>query len=295
MYIDVYDVGGTWTRGALAEFGKRRKFIAQHKEPTEKDFCAQLKKITREIRGDIIPEYTVILLPGPVKENSTLYKSPPLDIEEPVNIRKELGNICGHLLIENDMNGALEGELCEGYGKKYRNFYLLTFSTGIGAGVVCNGIPTKGNSGEVGHIVVERQSDVKCGCGNNGCWGAFCGGNGIENLAQRMMKTQMSCEEVFTEAEIGRTSAKDLLEIVQEYNAQGIGTMLNVLDTDAIIVMGSIGIQQFDKIIPARHKIKQYTINSVPIITPTLLGDNIGLIGAYHLAAKKVRRKLYGK
>jgi len=295
MYIDVYDVGGTWTRGALAEFGKRRKFLSICKERTEKDFCGQLGHLMIKVREDTIPEYTAILVPGPVESNSILRKSPPLEIKYPINLRRRLEGFCKHLLVENDMNGALEAELCEGYGKKYRNFYLLTFSTGIGAGVVCNGIPKKGNSGEVGHIVLEGHSDVKCGCGNNGCWGAFCSGNGIENLAQRMMKTQMSCEEVFTEAERGRTSAKDLIEIVQEYNAQGIGTMLNVLDTDAIIVMGSIGIQQFNKIIPARNKIKKYTINPIPIITPTLLGDNIGLIGAYHLAAKKVRRKLYGE
>ena len=99
MYIDVYDVGGTWTRGALAEFGKRRKFLSICKERTEKDFCGQLGHLMIKVREDTIPEYTAILVPGPVESNSILRKSPPLEIKYPINLRRRLEGFCKHLLV----------------------------------------------------------------------------------------------------------------------------------------------------------------------------------------------------
>ena len=65
-------------------------------------------------------------------------------------------------------------------------------------------------------------------------------------------------------------------------NAQGIGMMVNALEMEGIVVMGSLGIKQFETIIPSQKEIEKYTINPIPTIVKTELGDNIGLKGIYH-------------
>lgn len=297
MLIEAYDVGGTQIRSALYEGDhKNRKHHFTVRETTEQDFCAQIQRISEQFREET-PDCVSILLPGPVKKGKLL-KSPPLGIHAPIYIKKELGDLAATIIVENDINGAVYGEIYEGFGKRFRNFYLLTISTGIGAGIVIDGKPVGRQSGEFGHIVVERESPpfknhwlLECGCGNKGCWNSICSGQGLENVIKKMFQSPMTCEEFFEQARKKSDATWYVLEKILDYNAQGIGTMLNACDVEAIIVMGSIGRKQFDSIIPTRPMIRKYTINPVPPIIPTLLGDDIGLIGAYHLAVQAQSRK----
>lgn len=57
--------------------------------------------------------------------------------------------------------------------------------------------------------------------------------------------------------------------------------------------MGSLGLQLFDKIIPEKDEIKNYTVvRPIPDIKPTKLGENIGLLGAYSYAIKKIQETI---
>ncbi len=49
--------------------------------------------------------------------------------------------------------------------------------------------------------------------------------------------------------------------------------------------MGSVGIKQFDRIIPDKKSISKYSlVQTIPDIEPTQIGDDIGLYGAYYRA-----------
>ncbi len=283
MLIEVYDVGGTLIRGAVGYLREKVTFLEKVQEPTEKDFCAQIRRLSPNLRKAHKPDLVSIIVPGPVKEG-VLLKAPPLGITSPININYELSSFDKKVYVGNDLNAAVQAELSEGIGKYVENFYLLTISTGIGAGIVLNGIPVSGTSGEFGHNVIERYwgLHIECGCGNSGCWGAMCSGKGIEMLARKYLHKRFSPKEVFGLGEIGNRDAKDLISKVRDYNAQGIGMMVNAFEVDKIAVMGSIGLKQFDKIIPSKEEISRYTVNKIPDIIPTSLGDDIGLIGAYY-------------
>ena len=283
MLIEVYDVGGTLIRGAVGYLREKVTFLEKVQEPTEKDFCAQIRRLSPNLRKAHKPDLVSIIVPGPVKEG-VLLKAPPLGITSPININYELSSFDKKVYVGNDLNAAVQAELSEGIGKYVENFYLLTISTGIGAGIVLNGIPVSGTSGEFGHNVIERYwgLHIECGCGNYGCWGSMCSGKGIEMLARKFIHKRLTPKEVFGLDEIGNRDAKDLISKVRDYNAQGIGMMVNAFEVDKIAVMGSIGLKQFDKIIPSKEEISRYTVNKIPDIIPTSLGDDIGLIGAYY-------------
>lgn len=291
MLMELYDVGGTWTRGALAKytsFTSKLTFFEKIKERTEEDFCAQILRMSPKLRKTSKPSCVSVAVPGPV-EGSRLLKVPQLGIKDSIDVAERLEPLKRHVYVENDMNAAAHAELAAGYGNTYNNFYLLTFSTGIGAGIVLNRTPLKGKSGEFGHNVLGDTYTHECGCGNYGCWGALCSGKGIENLLERYRCLKMSAEEFFSQEP---EKIKGMLELIHDYNAKGIGTMINSLEVDAIIVMGSLGLNQFDKIIPSQDEIKRYTINPIPPIIPTKLGEDIGLIGAFYSALFKKNRRI---
>lgn len=282
IFMELYDIGGTWIRGAFVmHSGDKLVFLEKRKERAGQDFCSQVKKMSPKLRKASTPHCVSVAVAGPVQDKVAL-KVPPLGIMDKIDIGQELRSLDSPVYVSNDLNAAVYAELAIGYGRIYENFYLLTFSTGIGAGIVLGGLPMPKMSGEFGHNVLGNNYDYKCGCGNYGCWGAMCSGKGIENLVEKHLGKKMAAEEFFAYGDKQKTSG--ILEIIRDYNAKGIGMMLNASNVDAIIVMGSIGLNQFEKIIPDPEDIERYTINPVPPIIRTRLGNNIGLLGAYYSA-----------
>ena len=285
MMIACYDVGGTSFRGGLFREGKLEALV---QEKTREDFCNQIKEIFSIHHSKGKPDFLAVVVPGPVQDG-ILLKAPPLRIIDPITVKEELSGLCKYVFIENDLNAAVRAELQYGIGKHYKNFYLLTLSTGIGAGIVLDGKIIGGCSGEFGHSVLERRPELqlRCGCGNYGCWVSLASGSGIKSLAKILFGEEKTPEDIFSLADKGDDLSIKLLKLVRDYNAQGIGNMINAFQMEAITCMGSIGLNQFDKIIPNKEEIKRYSINPIPPIMKTELGDNIGLYGAYLLASKR--------
>ncbi|MBI2672281.1 ROK family protein [Candidatus Woesearchaeota archaeon] len=286
MLVECYDVGGTSIRGALVNKGS---LVEKVKESTEKDFCSQIRKISKILRKNNQPASLVVIVPGPV-DKGVMLNAPPLGISRSINIKKELSDLCDNIHIANDIDAAIEAEIKYGAGISLGSFYLLTISTGIGSALAVNGKRVENFAGEFGHTVLERRDKFSfyCGCSNYGCWVSLSSGMGIMNLAGIYLGKRISAEDVFKLAESKNHIAERIIKRAKDYNAQGIGNMINVMPVEGIVVMGSIGIEQFDKIIPGVYEIKKYTIfkNRIPKIIKTKLGDDIGLLGASVIGEK---------
>jgi glucokinase len=286
MLVECYDVGGTSIRGALVNNGS---LVEKVKEKTEKDFCSQIRKISKSLRKSNNPESLVVVVPGPV-DRGVMLNSPPLGISIPINIKKELSDLCENIHIANDVDAAIEAEIKYGAGTSFSSFYLLTISTGIGSALAVNGKRVENFAGEFGHTILERRDvfSFYCGCGNYGCWVSLSSGMGITNLAKLYFGKSICVEDVFKLAESRNHIAEGVIKRVKDYNAQGIGNMINIVPVEGIVVMGSIGLEQFDKIIPSAYEIQRYTIfkNRIPKIIKTKLGDDIGLLGASVIGEK---------
>jgi len=286
--VECYDIGGTNIRGALVNDKPeivRSKSIKTIRSDPQK-FLEQILEVSSFLR-DSKEEVTTVSIgvPGPVVDG-VMQSSPPLHLDNPLDISSQLSKkIKEPIYVDNDLNAAASAELHMGIGKEVKNFYVLAIGTGIGVGIVIDRKLLSGACGEFGHDVLERNPELanKCTCGKLGCWVAMSSGHGIEQTAKKEIG-EIAPKRLFEMYNSGDSATKKIVERVRDYNAHGIGNMLNAFPTDAIVVMGSVGLKQFDAIIPTAEEIKKYTINKVPKIVPTKLGDEIGLFGAYFLS-----------
>ena len=251
--------------------------------------CRQSAEIAQ---GDKIVAVS-LAFPGPVKDN-ILLSAPPLNFQHAFDVATVLRQKVGlPVFLENDVNAALLAEAKHGAGLKRNSFLLLSISTGIGSGIWLDGKPLLGTSGEFGHNVLERDAKKAndCGCGNRGCWVAQASGYGIEQSGKKWFSQSRSSEEWFSAAKRKDDNARKLIASARDYTAQGIGCMVNAIEVQEIVVMGSVGLNQFDSIIPSREEIKRYCVNIVPNIVPTALGAGIGLLGAHEAALNKLKKR----
>lgn len=291
MLIEVYDVGASRLKGAFAMLNSKVFFLDRMEEPTRPDFYNQVLEMSKKLRKNSTPSCVSVAVPGPV-DGRTLLNVPQLGINEPIDLEEKLSPL-GPLYIDNDVTAAAYAELNLGIGIKFNNFYLLSFSTGIGVGIVNNRKPSKGQ--EIGHWIIDNLNPAECGIGHRGCWAALTSGKGIEDRVKKSTSLNLNCKEILN----GLSGEDDVyknrfIAQIREYNAKGLGMMVEsqlVPDVEAISVMGSLGINQFNIIVPTPEEIKKYTGFPVPRIVKTSLGDDIGLLGAFYAAKARLDSK----
>ena len=72
------------------------------------------------------------------------------------------------VLLVNDCSAAVLGEHVFGAGKGLNNIVYITLSTGIGGGAIVDEhllIGKDGNAVEIGHLTIDPNSSLICGCG----------------------------------------------------------------------------------------------------------------------------------
>jgi len=81
----------------------------------------------------------------------------------------ELGRRLGYPVgVRNDAGLALIGELRHGVAAGRRDVCYLRIATGIGCGLLLDGVVHHGATGEIGHVQVDETGTL-CRCGNRGC------------------------------------------------------------------------------------------------------------------------------
>ena len=212
--------------------------------------------------------------------------------------------------VVNDCVAAVWGEYWAGAGKDAENVVYVTISSGIGAGAVVDGhllLGKDGNAHEVGHIVLDFRSDVRCGCGARGHWEGLASGNNIPRFASILASRWRGPEsEAYMLALQGKLSAATLFELwrkgdafaaaaikeLEVINAAGIASVINVYDPEVVSVGGSVALRNPDFMSLVFSHVKEFLINREPELTLTPLGDDAVLIGAAWIAIKPPERLL---
>jgi predicted NBD/HSP70 family sugar kinase len=91
------------------------------------------------------------------------------------------------VVVDNDVNVMALGEKFGGAAKEVQNLIFVKIGTGIGSGIVCNGLIYRGNNGcagDIGHISVRKDGKM-CHCGNAGCLEAMASGPAIAELGEK--------------------------------------------------------------------------------------------------------------
>ena len=213
-------------------------------------------------------------------------------------LREELGL---PIAVANDCNAAVIGERTWGAGRGLGNLVYVTISTGIGGGVYVDGsllLGKDGNAAEVGHVVVDSEERLVCGCGGRGHWEAYSSGSGIPRLAALLSqsspglwrksvlsRSEVTAKAVFDAYRRGDVFARLVVEEVKRFNAYGFAAIVNFYDPELITVGGSVALNNADILLEGlRGRVERYAINRVPEIRVTPLGGDAVLLGALAMA-----------
>lgn len=199
----------------------------------------------------------------------------------------------------NDVRSATLGEQYLGAGKGMKNFVMMALGTGIGGGVVVNGVLLHGKeegAGEVGHMTVDPDGP-RCNCGNRGCLEAIASGPAIARKAveeikrgrESLLSGRVSSLEEVTAKIVARAARQgDKLSIecfVIAGKALGIAasSIVALLNPECFIIGGRVARAGKLLLGPMRREMHE-RIRMVPSHgTPVLLaalGPEAGMLGA---------------
>lgn len=193
--------------------------------------------------------------------------------------------------ILNDATAAALGETVFGRWRGVKNLVYITVSTGIGGGAVVDGhllVGKEGNAVEIGHIVVDYRSRVRCGCGGRGHWEALCSGTGLPKLARAITgKTRWkTAAEVFDAASRGDRLALTAVREMEYLNAAAYASVINTFDPEVVVVGGGVALNHPRETLerPLKHLREYRLLRSVFVLTE--FGADAPLMGAVAAALK---------
>ncbi|MGH2955257.1 MAG: ROK family protein [Solirubrobacterales bacterium] len=162
--------------------------------------------------------------------------------------------------IGNDVQVATDAEFRLGAGRPYRSLLGVFWGTGVGGGIILDGRDWvgRGAAGELGHVVVEIGG-ARCPCGRRGCLEAYAGRGAMEKEARRRheegedtalfkimkKKGHDRLKSGVWEAALaeGDKMAKHLLDRAVKALGAGVGSAVNLLDVEAVIIGGGLGLR----------------------------------------------------
>ena len=287
------DLGGTKCLGVAWREGE---VVAQHRAETETagpgDVVELLVDVATEFAKEAGEATAVgVGAPGLVTREGALVRAPNLPGFTEVDLRSGLSAALGvPVVVENDAAAAALGEFVAGAARDASSMLAVTLGTGVGGGIVLDGRLVRGANGfagEIGHMTV-REGGRKCVCGKRGCWEAYASGSALGRLAQERLGAE-SGEQVTAAAAAGDRAALDVLEEYAREVAMGLGSLIEVLDPEVVVIGGGLveaGDLLFD---PVRAAVPDHVYSwshrpPTPIL-PAELGERSGAIGAAILAS----------
>jgi glucokinase len=217
--------------------------------------------------------------------------------------------------VDNDGNAAALAESLWGSGRGYRNVFCATIGTGIGTGIVLDGHIYHGRTGaaaEGGHITIDYRGP-RCGCGKLGCIEALASGPAIARRASEKIAAGRSSTileqagghlDRITSEMVGRAYvagdqlAKEILQETAVFLAVWIGTIVDLIEPDVMILGGGAAsmLQPFFEEI--RDRLPAWCVNShcqeIPLVTAHY-GADAGIAGGAALCLEASPHNLESK
>jgi glucokinase len=279
---------------AIAEISARISSLAAVSGPTHR-----FKGVGLGIPGILDPDNGNILSAG----NLPGWRGYPLrqELEQRLKVR---------VWLENDANCAALGEKWLGAGQQIDDLCMITLGTGVGGGFVVNGKPwhgITGMAGEIGHMTVVPDG-APCVCGSCGCLEQYASATAIRRMAREAIRGKqspllaaaageegdLSARAVFECARLGDPTALRIFETAGKALGIALANLINVFNLPLYVIGGGVA-KAWEVLRPALFA----ELNSRSIvfrageplrsqrrgttITPTVLGDHAGVLGAARL------------
>ena len=306
------DLGGTKVEAVVVD--RRRAVLGHHRAPTPAGggppavvaAVAEAVRAAAEMAG-VKPRALSgigIGAPGAVDaKRGVLRSAPNLDgFAEPVRLARLVADAVGGVDVRlgNDVAVAVLGELELGAGRDLSSFVGIWWGTGVGGGVVLDRRlwRGRGNAGEIGHTVVQRDGLAEPN-GLVGTLEAYAGRRSLEARA-RALAAAGRATALFTLMEghgrdrlssriwqealaQGDALAEELIADAVDAIAVAAANAVNLLDLEAVVLGGGLG-SRFGEPMAARlaaaMRPRLFLPDKAPPVRLAALGDQGGAIGA---------------
>ena len=306
--IIAVDLGGTQLRSALCDGGlnviqRENTLTLAHQGP-----AATLDRIKAYIRKVLPAEPGAVAgigfsSPGPLNPKTGVIVAPPnLPGWRDVPLARIIADEFGlPVYVGNDANVAALAEAIKGAAQSHRHVIYITISTGIGAGMICDGKLLLGRDGlaaEFGHIpivvagghvssveleaagpAIARRVKAAIQRGARSCLGEWTGGES-ERIDARL---------VAEAAAAGDALALEALAHAGRFVGLGIVSALHLFNPEIIVLGGGVT-KSGDALFTAmRAAIERHVMDRAYTyglrIEMAALGDDVALVGAAALVA----------
>jgi glucokinase len=282
------DLGGTQVRVALARsdgriVGTRKARTASLGGPAA--VVDWVYEALERLRDGERLRVVGVGAPGPIDPRRGMLVNPPnLPGWHNVPLVDQLTRaLCCPVHLENDANVAALAEYHRGAGRGTMTMAYVTWSTGVGGGLVIDGklfSGAHGSAGEIGHMILDPNGPLDA-CGQRGCVEVFCGGGALQR------ETGESAAEIFDAAVAGDAEAALIVRRAATYMGHALVNLTNLFDPETIVVGGGVT-RSWSHVEPVLRAVLQGSPFIRPARRPRLkrarLGELVGQIGAVEWA-----------
>lgn len=297
------DIGGTKIAAALADSGGVLVYSATRPTPHTADAEVVWAAVAAAIADAVRAAQAAGRLPigavgvaaaGPIDLHGGTVSPINIDAWERFPLRDRVAAAVPGVPVVLGGDGVCMAlaEHWHGAGRGARFLLGMVVSTGVGGGLVLDGLPyagRTGNAGHVGHVVVEQGGSL-CTCGGHGCVETVASGPWMVRWARQngwSAPPEAGARELAAAAWAGNPLAEQAFHRGAAALAATIASVGAVCDLDLVVIGGGVaksGRLLFD---PLRAKLADYAgldfLAGLRVV-PAGLGGEAGLIGAARLA-----------
>ena len=211
------------------------------------------KLIEREIKKNRDISIISVVMNGMVdSENGISIFSPHYNWKN-INLKKRFENrFRVKVFVENDVRAMALTEKIFGSCKDNQNFVVMNIGDGVGGSIFLNDAPYHGYgsiSGELGHMVVRRNSPEKCSCGKKGCLETEVSNVAIikKITSQIKLNNYSSLKNILIEK--GALTINDILKGVAEKDMLTFNIVIDAINMIATAIDGIISVINPEKIV----------------------------------------------
>lgn len=193
-----------------------------------------------------------------------------------------------------DATAATLAELAHPSRARHRDGLYVTMSTGIGMGVIRDGLlDWQDGTGdrELGHLRVATGDDAaRCGCGRRGCLEAYSSGAGIVRRYRDLTGgagAEPSVSDVAAAAEHGDPAARLVLDQALDYLATALAAAVTRVRA-TILVLGG-GVLRQDGLFGSLHDRLRARLGPGPVVERSIHGAHSTLYGAAAMCEREPR------
>lgn len=286
------DIGGTKIAAAVVD--DDGTVLHRFEQPTPQDSAETAWRVTADLIGQALAGGPVravgIASAGPVHLGAGTISPVNIAVWQDFPIVARVAELTGlPVRLGGDGLCMALGEHRHGAGRGAQFLLGMVVSTGIGGGLVLDGAPydgRTGNAGHIGHVVADVDGEP-CVCGGRGCVETIASGPSMARWARRHGWAGADAKALAEAAAAGDAVARAAFERATTALAAAIASTAAVCDLDLVVIGGGVAKAGDVLFGPLRGALALYAgltfIRDLRVL-PAELGGDAGLVGAAALA-----------